>query len=356
MKFVLAINPGSTSTKIAIFDEVKQVYVKNIKHSNEELAPFKGISAQLNFRLELIRRELQHFDLPLDRILAIVGRGGLIKPVPSGVIEVNDALRRDLLNPPLGEHASNLGGLIAHELLTDFPAARAFIVDPVVVDEMDDVARVSGHPLFQRKSIFHPLNQKAVARMHAQTYNSEYESMNLIVAHMGGGITVGAHRKGRVIDVNNGLDGEGPITPERSGSLPCGDLVKMCFSGQYSKEEMLNMLKGQGGFVAYFGTNNAYQVEKDAEAGDEKALLIQQALSYQVAKLIGAMGTVLKGEVDAILLTGGLAFGAPIVDDIKERTSHIAPVFVYPGEDEMRALASNGFRALAGKAAMIDYQ
>lgn len=356
MKFVLAINPGSTSTKIAIFDEVKQVYVKNIKHSNDELAPFKGISAQLNFRLELIRRELQHFDLPLDRILAIVGRGGLIKPVPSGVIEVNDALRRDLLNPPLGEHASNLGGLIAHELLTDFPAARAFIVDPVVVDEMDDVARVSGHPLFERKSIFHPLNQKAVARMHAQTYNSEYESMNLIVAHMGGGITVGAHRKGRVIDVNNGLDGEGPITPERSGSLPCGDLVKMCFSGQYSKEEMLNMLKGQGGFVAYFGTNNAYQVEKDAEAGDEKARLIQQALSYQVAKLIGAMGTVLKGEVDAILLTGGLAFGAPIVDDIKERTSHIAPVFVYPGEDEMRALASNGFRALAGKAAMIDYQ
>lgn len=356
MKLVLAINPGSTSTKIAIFDEVKQLYVKNIKHSNEELAQFKGISNQLNFRIDIIRKELDSSDLPLNRIFAIVGRGGLIKPVPSGVIEVNDALKRDLLNPPLGEHASNLGGLIAQELLGDFPQARAFIVDPVVVDEMEDVARVSGHPLFQRKSIFHPLNQKAVARMHAQTHNTDYENLNLIVAHMGGGITVGAHRKGRVIDVNNGLDGEGPITPERSGSLPCGDLVKLCYSGRYTKDEVMGMLKGQGGFVAYFGTNNAYQVEKDAESGDEKAILVQQALSYQVAKLIGAMATVLKGEVDAILLTGGLAYGKPIVDDIQERTSHIAPVFVYPGEDEMRALASNGFRALAGKATMIEYQ
>lgn len=356
MKLVLAINPGSTSTKIALFDEVKQLYVKNIKHSNEELALFKGISSQLSFRIDIIRKELDSSDLPLDRIFAIVGRGGLIKPVPSGVIEVNEALKRDLLNPPLGEHASNLGGLIAHELLGDFPHARAFIVDPVVVDEMEEVARISGHPLFQRKSIFHPLNQKAVARMHAQTHNAEYENLNLIVAHMGGGITVGAHRKGRVIDVNNGLDGEGPITPERSGSLPCGDLVKLCYSGRYTKEEVMGMLKGQGGYVAYFGTNNAYQVEKDAEAGDEKAILIQQALSYQVSKLIGAMATVLKGEVDAILLTGGLAYGKPIVDDIQERTSHIAPVFVYPGEDEMRALASNGFRALAGKATMIEYQ
>lgn len=356
MKLVLAINPGSTSTKIAIFDEVKQLYVKNIKHPVEELSQFPKMIDQLDFRLQIIRKELADSDLPLNRLLAIVGRGGLIKPVPSGVIEVNEALRRDLKNPPLGEHASNLGGLISHELLKDFPNARAFIVDPVVVDEMDEIARVSGHPLFQRKSIFHPLNQKAVARMHAQSHNAEYEDLNLIVAHMGGGITVGAHSKGRVIDVNNGLDGEGPITPERSGSLPCGDLVKMCFSGDYSREDIMQMLKGKGGYVAYFGTNNAYQVEKDAEAGNEKAKLIQSAMSYQVSKLIGAMATVLKGKVDAILLTGGLAFGKPIVDDIQERTSHIAPVFVYPGEDEMRALATNGFRAISGKARMIDYQ
>ncbi len=355
MKLVLAINPGSTSTKIALFDEFKQLFVRNIQHSNEVTSQYKSIIDQLDFRIELIRKELADSNLPMQAIKAIVGRGGLVKPVPSGVIAVNEALKRDLRNSPLGEHASNLGGLIAEELSRDIPGCKAYIVDPVVVDEMEPVARVSGHPKFERKSIFHPLNQKAVARLHAHSINREYEELNLIVAHMGGGITIGAHRKGKVIDVNNGLDAEGPITPERSGTLPAGDLVRLCFSGEYSKADVMEMLKGKGGFVAYFGTNNAYEIEKRAAAGDEKAQLLQAALSYQVAKFIGAMGTVLKGEVDAILLTGGIAYGKPVVDDISERTRHIAPVFIYPGEDEMRALASNGFRAINGKVAILDY-
>jgi butyrate kinase len=355
MKLILAINPGSTSTKIAVFEESKQVFVRNIQHPVEDIKHFNKVTDQLNFRKEIIRKELNNSGLPLKYIKAIVGRGGLIKPVASGIIEVNDALKRDLYNSPLGEHASNLGGLIADELAKEMPDTKAFIVDPVVVDEFEDIARISGHPLFERKSIFHPLNQKAVVRAHANSLNKKYEEMNFIVAHMGGGITIGAHKKGRVIDVNNGLDAEGPITPERSGNLPIGDVVNLCFSGKYSKEDVKLMLKGKGGFVAYFGTNNAYDIEKRAEAGDEKAALLQDALAYQVAKFIGAMSTVLKGEVDAILLTGGLAFGKPIVDNITSRVSHIAQVFVYPGEDEMRALAMNGFRALSGDINIIDY-
>ncbi len=356
MKLVLAINPGSTSTKIALFDEFKQLFVRNIQHSVQVTSQYRSIIDQLEFRLEIIRKELVDSNLPLNDIKAIVGRGGLVKPVPSGVIAVNDALKRDLRNSPLGEHASNLGGLIADELSRDIPGCLAFIVDPVVVDELDSVARVSGHPLFERKSIFHPLNQKAVARLHAQSINREYEELNLIVAHMGGGITIGAHHKGKVIDVNNGLDAEGPITPERSGTLPCGDLVRLCYSGKYSQSEVMEMLKGKGGYVAYFGTNNAYEIEKRAEAGDEQAKHIQAALSYQVSKFIGAMSSVLKGEVDGILLTGGLAYGKPIVDDISERTRHIAPIYIYPGEDEMRALSSNGFRAINGKVAILVYE
>ena len=356
MKLILAINPGSTSTKIAVFEGPHQSFVTNIKHSFDELRPFEKITDQREYRKKIILRELKNASIRLDKILAIMGRGGLIKPVPSGVIEVNQALINDLIDSPLGEHASNLGGLIAHDIAEELVQAKAYIVDPVVVDEFEPIARVSGHPLFERKSIFHPLNQKAVARLHASSLNKEYENMNLIVAHMGGGITIGAHKKGRVVDVNNGLDGEGPITPERSGSLPCGDLARLCFSGKYTHQEIKKILKGKGGYVAYFGTNDGYKVEQLAEAGDEKALLVQDALAYQVSKFIGAMGTVLKGEVDGILLTGGMAHGKVVVDAITDRVKHIAPVYVYPGEDEMRALAMNGFRAINGQATIIDYK
>ncbi len=356
MKLILAINPGSTSTKIAIFDGKQQIFVTEIQHSVDDLKPFEKITDQRKYRRDLIIKEINSANIHEDSIIAVMGRGGLIKPVPSGVIEVNDALMRDLIDSPLGEHASNLGGLIAYDIKILLNNARAFIVDPVVVDEFEPLARISGHPLFERKSIFHPLNQKAVARMHAQSHNKEYNELNLIVAHLGGGITVGAHKKGKVIDVNNGLDGEGPITPERSGTLPCGDLVKMCFSGKYTHKEIKEILKGKGGYVAYFGTNNGYKIEKLAEAGDEKAILIQNALAYQVAKFIGAMATVLKGNVDGILLTGGMAHGKAVVDEITERVNHICPVFVYPGEDEMRSLAMNGLRVINGETDVIVYE
>lgn len=353
---ILAINPGSTSTKIAVFKNDKEVFLKNIKHSSEDLKPFEKITDQYEFRKGIILDELENAGIELDQIGAIVGRGGLVKPIKSGVYSVNDKMLADLKKGVLGQHASNLGGLIANDIAKSLPNARAFIADPVVVDEMDEVARIAGHPKFERISIFHALNQKAIARTHTKQQGHEYENTNLIVAHMGGGISVGAHRKGRVVDVNNALDGDGPFSPERSGSLPTGQLVKICFSGEYTKDEIKQMLKGKGGLVAYLDSNDAYEVEKKAEAGDEKAALIQDALAYQVAKEIGAMSAVLEGDIDAILLTGGIAYGKPVVEAIKKRIKHFAPVYVYPGEDEMKALAMNGLRVLKGDTEALKYE
>jgi len=279
----------------------------------------------------------------------VVGRGGLLKPIESGVYLVNERMKEDLRNSPIGEHASNLGGLIADAFAQQLNDVKAYIANPVVVDELDDIARISGHPHFQRKSIFHALNQKAVARSHAKAVLRKYEDMNVIVAHLGGGITVGAHRKGRVVDVNNGLDGEGAFSPERSGTLPVGDLVKVCFSGKYTQKEVMKMIKGEGGLMAYLGTTSAYDVENSMAEGDEYAALIYNAMAYQVAKEIGAMSTVLKGDVDAILITGGIAHSKWFVNQIIERVHRIAPVHVYPGEDELKALAFNGMRVLAGE-------
>ncbi|MFZ4399900.1 MAG: butyrate kinase [Bacteroidales bacterium] len=356
MSRILAINPGSTSTKIAVFENSKQIFLKNIKHSSEEIGIFNKITDQYEFRKNIILDELRNANIEIDTIQVIVGRGGLVKPIPSGVYEVNDALIADLKVGILGQHASNLGGLIANDIARTIPGARAFIADPVVVDELHDLARISGHPLFERQSIFHALNQKAIARTHAKSQNRNYEDMNLIVAHMGGGISVGAHLKGKVIDVNQALDGEGPFSPERSGTLPVGALVKLCFSNKYSFVEIAKMITGQGGYVAYLGTNDAYKVEMAANEGDEKAKLIQDAMAYQVAKEIGAMSTVLMGEVDAILLTGGIAYGKPFVDKVIKRVTHIAPVQVYPGEDEMQALAMNGLMVINNEVTVKEYK
>ncbi len=346
---ILAINPGSTSTKIAVFQNTNPVFLKNIKHSNKELKKFESLADQFEFRKEIIMKELKKAEIQLDLIRAVVGRGGLIKPIESGIYEVNDRMVRDLIDTKLGEHASNLGGLIAREIASNLKNAKAYIADPVVVDELSPLARVSGHPAFRRKSIFHALNQKAVARLHAKSVMRTYEEMNLIVVHMGGGITVGAHEKGRVIDVNQGLDGEGPFSPERSGTLPVGDLVNMCFSGMYTKEKIKKMITGEGGLVAYLGTNSAYEVEMRAMEGDEEAKFYYDAMAYQVAKTIGSMCPVLKGNVDAVLLTGGLANSKYFVNKIIERVHRIAPVHVYPGEDEMRALAMNGLMVIRGE-------
>ncbi len=346
---ILAINPGSTSTKIAIYKNANPVFLKDIKHSNKELKKFKTIAEQFDFRKDIIFKELNKADIKIDLIRAVVGRGGLVKPIESGIYEVNENLIRDLINSPLGEHASNLGGLIAKEIADKLKDAKAYIADPVVVDELSPLARVSGHPAFRRKSIFHALNQKAVARLHAKSLMRAYEDMNLIVVHMGGGTTVGAHEKGRVIDVNQGLDGEGPFSPERSGTLPVGDLVNMCFSGNYTKEKIKRMIKGEGGLVAYLGTNSAYDVELRAMDGDEEAKFYLDAMAYQVAKAIGSMCPALKGNVDGILLTGGIANSKYFVNKIIERVHRIAPVHVYPGEDEMRALAMNGLMVIKGE-------
>ena len=354
-RMILAINPGSTSTKIAVFDGEKQIFLKNIKHTVEEIAPFKKITDQFDFRKDVILKELKEAGIQLETLKIIVGRGGLVKPVPSGVFLVNDKMKHDLRNSNK-EHASNLGGLIADDIVKSLNnGAVAVIADPVVVDEMEDVARIAGHPLFQRVSIFHALNQKAVARKYAKSVSKKYEEVNVIVAHLGGGISVGAHRKGRVIDVNQALDGEGPFSPERSGTLPAGDVCAMAFSGKYTHDEMKLMFKGKGGFAAYLGTNDAYEVEKRCLAGDKEAIKIHDAMIYQVAKDIGAYATVLKGQVDAIILTGGIAYNPDFNKQIEERTSWIAPVVVYPGEDEMAALAMNGLMVIEKEVNPVIY-
>lgn len=353
---VLCINPGSTSTKIAVYRGSSSLFQTNISHSEEEIAQYSRITDQFSFRKDAILKALNDNNIDIQCIEVVMGRGGLIKPVPSGVFEVNEALRHDLQNSPIGEHASNLGGLISKDIALSLPNAKAYIADPVVVDELDDIARISGHPEFSRVSIYHALNQKAIAREYARIHNKKYEDYNLIVAHMGGGITVGAHRKGKVVDVNQGLDGEGPFSPERSGTLPVGQLINKCYSGEYSRDEMKKMAVGRGGLVAYFGTNNARKIEQMALAGDERTKLIYEAMAYQVAKNIGSMYTVLKGEVDAIILTGGIAYSNYFTNLISERVFKLAPVHVYPGEDEMKALAMNGMMVLKGEITPMIYK
>jgi len=353
---ILAVNPGSTSTKIAVFKNAKSVFLKTIRHSSENLEKFERITDQFHFRKDMVIRELEDSEVDINQLSAVVGRGGLIKPVESGVYEVNEAMVNDLREAGRGEHASNLGGLIAMDIAESLPDARAFIADPVVVDEMQEVARLSGHPYFQRRSIFHALNQKAIARSHTKTLDRDYEDLNLIIAHLGGGISVGAHKKGRVIDVNNALDGDGPLSPERTGGLPVGQLAELCYSGDYSYEEVKKMIKGQGGLVAYLDTNDAYEVELMVRDGNEKARLVQDAMSYQIAKEIGALSAVLSGEVDSIILTGGIAHNPMVVDYVRSMVRFIAPVAIYPGEDEMQALAENGLRVLQGKEQTKKYE
>ncbi|HKK40971.1 MAG TPA: butyrate kinase [Bacteroidales bacterium] len=354
-RLVLTINPGSTSTKFAVFEEGALMFEKNLAHSTEDLKPFKKIVDQFQFRKDLIMNELKSNKTDFSRIKAVVGRGGLIKPIESGIYRVNTKMKEDLRAGLLGQHASNLGGLIADEISSLIPGSEAFIVDPVVVDELQDVARLSGHPAIDRISIFHALNQKAVARLFASFAGKNYEDLNLIIAHLGGGVSVGAHEKGRVVDVNNALNGDGPFSPERSGSLPAGQLADLCFSGKYSHAEVKSMLTGKGGMVAYLGTNNYMEVCSRASEGDKKAVLVRNAFIYQVGKAIGAMASTLRGKVDAVILTGGIAFQEETVDMLRPMISYITEVVVYPGEDEMKALAFNGLLALDGKIEIKNY-
>ena len=347
--FILCINPGSTSTKVSVFEGSQLLLEETLRHTTQELAPYLRIADQYTFRREVILRFLASQQFSLQKLTAVVGRGGLLRPIPGGTYTVNESMANDLKKAERGEHASNLGGLLAKDLAAELNIP-AFIVDPVVVDEMQTIARISGHPLIERKSIFHALNQKAVAKRYAQAQGANYEDMNLIVAHLGGGVSVGAHCHGKVIDVNNALDGDGPFSPERSGSLPAGDLARLCFGGKYTQGDIKKMLTGQGGLVAYLGTNDGREVRRRIEAQDDQALLVFKALAYQVAKEIGAMATVLSGKVDAIIITGGLAYDQHfLIPWIKEAVEFIGPVEIMPGEDEMTALCEAALRVLTGQ-------
>lgn len=354
-KLILAINPGSTSTKISVYEDTKEVFTKTLRHTNEELAPYKNVIEQLNFRKDTIKTALQENNICLKSLDVIVGRGGLVKPIPSGVYRVNEAMINDIKSGKNGEHASNLGAIIAKDLAEEIGGIPALIADPVVVDELAPVARVAGHPLFERISIFHALNQKAIAKLYAKENGKKYEELNLIVAHLGGGVSVGIHNHGKVVDVNDALNGEGPFSPERSGGLPAAQVVNVCFSGKYTEGEIRKMISGKGGVVAYLGTNSFQDVENRVAAGDAEATLISGAFAYQLAKEIGAMATVVNGKVDAIIITGGIAYNKPLMDQVKEKVSFIAPVAVYPGEDEMGALAGNGLAILNGTEQVKEY-
>jgi butyrate kinase len=354
-RLILAINPGSTSTKFSLFEEEKLVFEKSLRHTADELKNFKKISDQFHFRKNLIMNELEIRKIDLEKIAAVVGRGGLVKPIESGIYKVNQRMKDDLIAGYSGQHASNLGGLIADDIASSLCCATAYIVDPVVVDELHPVARISGNPEIERKSIFHALNQKAVARIYAASKGRKYEELNLIIAHMGGGISVGAHQHGKVIDVNNALDGDGPFSPERSGGLPSGQLIDLCFSDRFTYEELKAMITGRGGMMAYLGTNNFIDVCMMADEGNKKALLIKEAVSYQVGKEIGALAAVLNGKVDAIILTGGMAYQESHISSIRSMVEFIADVVVYPGEDELKALAFNGLLALDGKIEIKTY-
>lgn len=353
---ILTINPGSTSTKVAIFKGNTPLNEIVIRHSAEELNKFNSIADQFEFRKNIITKSIENEGFKLTDIDLIVGRGGLVKSISSGVYEVNDALKKDLKIGVQGEHASNLGGLIAAAIALDCGVGvKAYIADPVVVDEMSDIAHVGGNSLFPRKSIFHALNQKAVCRLYAKSKGVAYDSMNLVVAHMGGGVSVGAHDHGKVVDVNQALGGDGAFSPERSGTLDAIEIVNKCFSGEYTKEQVTKMLVGEGGIYSHLQTTDIKSLVDKAQSGDTMCKKIIDAFCYNVAKQIGAYAVVFKGNVDAVILTGGIAYSTYICEYIKDHVSFIAPIVVYPGEDEMAALAQNGLMVWSGATSAKKY-
>lgn len=345
---VLVLNPGSTSTKVGVFDNDKLIVERNIAHSSNDLKEFSTITEQIPFRKNTILQVLEEEEIDLTTIDAFCGRGGLLRAIPGGTYAIDKEMLNDLQIGYNGQHASNLGGILVYEIgeQLDKPS---FIVDPVVVDELEEIARITGLKEIRRKSIFHALNQKAVARRFAEEKQVSYENINVIVAHLGGGITVGAHKNGRVIDVKNGLDGEGPFSPERAGSLPTGELIELCFSGKYTRQEIDRFIVGNGGLMNYFQTNDARDVVKLIQSGDKEAEIIFSAMAYQVAKEIGALSVVLQGKMDGIILTGGLANNDLFIQKIIERVSWLGEVTIYPGEDELPSLAAGALRVLTGQ-------
>ncbi len=344
---ILAINPGSTSTKIGVFENENKVFEAAIQHSVSELEKFPNIWSQYFFRKQKIIETLEANGFSLNEFSAFVGRGGLIRPIPSGTYIVDEAMIEDARIGYQGQHASNLGCVLAYSLGWEYNAP-AFIVDPPSVDDFEPVAKISGHAKLPRTSLLHALNIFATARKFAADHNKNFKDINVIVAHLGGGITIAALRKGKAINSNHGLE-EGPFTPERSGTVPILKLLDLCYSGDYTKDQIKRLLIGKGGLVSYFGTNKAKEVENMAKAGSEKYKLVFEAMAYQVSEEIGARATNLKGDVDAIILTGGIAYSEMFTNWVKERVEHIAPVYVYPGEQELEALALGALRVLRGE-------
>ena len=350
----LIINPGSTSTKLGVFQDEELLFEETLRHSTEEIAQFETIVDQVDFRKEIILNFLKSKDVDINSFQMVVGRGGMLKPIPGGTYPVTEELLNDLRIGKSGQHASNLGGILAKDI-ADSIGAVSYIVDPVVVDELEPASRYSGVPELPRISVFHALNQKAVARRYAKEIGKKYEDLNLIVVHLGGGISVGPHKNGRVIDINNALDGDGGFSPERSGRVPVGALVKMCFSGEYTQQQVYKKLVGNGGFNAYLGTNDMREVSRMIAEGNKEAELVREAFIQQISKDIGGMATVLKGKVDRIIVTGGIAYDATVIEMLKERCEWIAPFTVYPGEDELLALAQGGLRVLNGEEEAKEY-
>lgn len=350
---ILAINPGSTSTKISLANDDQPVFVADIAHSQEELRIFKRISDQFHFRKQVVIEELKKRNVPLD-FDAVIGRGGLAKPVPSGVFAITEKMIIDQ-QQAIHQHVCDLGCMIADEIARDIPGCRSFIADPGVVDEMEPEARISGSPLMPRMCIWHALNQKAIGRRFAKDMGTTYEKLNLIICHLGGGISIAAHDHGRAIDANNALDGEGPFSPERAGTLPAADLIHLCFSGKYTEDQLLKKVSGQAGLIAHLGTNDLKEIMNWIKAGDKHAEVVVSAMIWHIAKNIAAEGAVLYGKVDAILLTGGMAKCDYIIERLKRRLNYLAPIHVYPGQNEMKALTENALAVLRGERAARDY-
>ncbi|MDO5155370.1 MAG: butyrate kinase [Eubacteriales bacterium] len=353
-KTILIINPGSTSTKIGVYEDENQIFEETLRHPTEEIAKYASIIDQKDFRKEVILDVLKEKNFDINTLDVVVGRGGLLKPIPGGTYAVTDALLEDLRIGKQGQHASNLGGILAKEI-GDEVNVPSYIVDPVVVDELEPVARYSGMPELPRRSIFHALNQKAVAKRYAKEIGKSYNELSLIVIHMGGGVSVGAHKNGKIVDVNNILDGEGAFSPERAGTVPVGDLIKLCYSGKYTEKELYKKICGNGGFNGYMGTNDMRDLIQMKADGNQDAANLIDAFHYQIAKDAGAMAAVLNGKVDQIICTGGIAYSQFTIDALKEKLSFIADFTVYPGEDELLALAQGALRVMNGEEEAQNY-
>ncbi len=350
----LVINPGSTSTKVAIFEELELLCAETLRHDSKKLQKYEEIADQIPLRMKVITNFIKRNKIKLEELDYFIGRGGLVKPLKSGIYQVNDEMVNDLLNCTYGEHASNLGGVLAKRLADQFDK-QAFIADPVVVDEMSSVAKISGLNGISRRAIWHALNQKAVGRKYAKSVNKKYDNMNLIIAHLGGGISVGLHKRGRVTDVNNALDGDGPFTPERTGGLPVSGVYELAFSGQYSLEQIKKLNHGFGGLVSYLGTNDAEKVGEMISEGHILAKRIMKAMVYQIAKEIGSLYAVTRGNLDAIIITGGLAYNQDVVQPLLEYLDHLGTIVVYPGEDELEALNMNVYNMVYNNQELKKY-